>query len=497
MKIIIRKKKPTKTPKKTPKIVPDFDVDAFVDKVIEDCIIEYGTYVNEQRHIPDYRDGLKPVQRRVLWTMMEDGVRWDSRFTKCAAIVGNTLSRYHPHGDEACYGALVGMTGEPTKGNKNIFFGPNWQYPLIEGYGNFGSIDGDKAAAMRYPESRLSKLSQFLFNLKPCIQTIPNYLNNRQEPLFLPASFPYLLLNGVSGIAVGVSTDIMPHNLSEVCDILILCLRKKTVPTVKQLMRIMKGPDWTYGGIIWDEKEVEQVYTAGRGVINWGLSTEVSQRGRTWIVKIVGIPPRFNLKRYLEKLRDKKEVKKIRKLDISSKIEIEVEASTEKMMEEIVSYKYAVKNDWNITSRNSEEDIEFQHTDLRSYLTMWLDYCVKTHKQYFKLEIERLNGEIRADQLRILAFKNINKVIALIKAENDKGLMRLLKCTLEEVDMIKKILLGSLAKTNEAAIRKRILVKKKDKRIMIGYFRKTEAYLVNFFKSLKKFSRERQTSFID
>ena len=495
------KSKKRKTPKKIPKIPDSSEIR--VDKLVEECMIEYGTYVNEQRHIPDFRDGLKPVQRRVLWTMLEDGHKWDGRFTKCAAIVGDTLARYHPHGDIACYGALVGMTGAPTKEDKNIFYGPHWTYPTIEGYGNFGTIDGEPgpkmygAAAMRYPECKLSILSQYLFNLKPTVQLVPNYLNTRQEPLFLPSSFPFLLLNGVSGIAVGVSTDMPPHNLGEICNVLIVCLKKKKVPKVETLMKYLKGPDWTYGGSIWDKKELAEVYKTGKGSITWCLQTEVEKKGKRWVITIKGIPPRVSLKKYLMKLAGEKDVKAIRNIETSENLEIEVEVISEKMMEKIVYQRFPAKNDWNVTIRESETEIKFKHVDLRTYLDMWLKYCVGTHKEYFQLEIDRLKREIRNDSLRILAFENINKVIALIKKENDKGLMKLLKCTQEEVDIIKRILLGSLAKTNEATIRKRIASKKKEMKVLNGHLKKTEAYLIDFFRSCKKYSRERATSFVE
>lgn len=485
-----------KIPKKKPKKKPLFSA-VDVAKIIEECSVEYGKYVNEQRHIPDYRDGLKPVQRRVLWTMFEDGIRWDARFTKCAAVVGNALSRYHPHGDKACYDALVVMAGAPTEEDKNIYFGAKWQYPLIEGYGNFGSIDGDKPAAMRYPECRLSKLSQFLFNLRSCVETIPNYLNNRPDPLFLPAVFPFLLINGVTGIGFGVTSDIPPHNFGEVCDALIVSLKEGEVPPVLKLMDILKGPDYAYGGILWDDEEVENVYRTGTGTIAWGLNTKVEEKGKDkYLVKIFGIPPHFKLNPYLLKLNEDKEVKKIRKLETSEHIEVDILCSSKKAMEKIVYHRHISKNDWNVTVRRSEEEIDFKHVTLRSYLEMWIKYCVATHKKYFKNEITRLNGEIRADVLRLLAFKNIDDVIPLIREEKDKALMKLLGCTEDELVMVKRIVLGALAKTNEEAIKKRMKEKQAEASKLKGYIKNTEKYLIAFFTEIKKYSRERTTQIL-
>ena len=496
------KKAAKKVPKK-PKL-PKNNGATYVDKIVEECTIEYGTYVNEQRHIPDYRDGLKPVQRRVLWTLFEEGYNWSSRFTKCAAIVGLTLSKYHPHGDEACYGALVGMSGTPTKKNKDIFYGPNWSYSAIEGYGNFGSIDGDPnkmygAAAMRYPECRLSRLSEMLFFLKPCIEFVFNYDNTRKEPLFLPTTFPYLLLNGVSGIAVGVSTDIPPHNLSDVCDILIFCLKKGKIPKVETIMNYLKGPDWTYGGIVWDKNDLIEVYKTGKGVVKWGLKTEVEEKGKRWIVRIVGIPPRFGLKKYLEKLSSNKEVRIIRNLEVSDSLEVEIEVTTKKMMEKIVYHEHTSKNDWNVTIRKSEEDIEFQHVDLRSYLKMWLEYCVSIHKKYFKLEIDRLTTEIIDDKLRIRVYANGEKLVPLIKKEKFKAVQKLIApCTDDQLNrIVKPITLGSFARTSTDSLRKRIQDKSAKLKILKGHYKNTEAYLIDYFKDLKKYSRPRQTVIID
>ena len=487
-------KRSKKVPKRIPK-VPKDDGSVPVNKMVEECVLEYGTYVNEQRHIPDYRDGLKPVQRRVLWTTFENGVRWDSRFTKCAEIVGNTIARYHPHGDKACYDALVMMTGTPTKDDKNILFGPNWSNPLIEGYGNFGNIDGDKAAEMRYPECRLSSLSQFLFSLKSCTSFVPNYLNTRDEPLFLPSTIPILLFNGVGGIALGVTTNFLPHNIGEVCDALILCLRKSKVPSVKLLMKYLKGPDWTYGGLIWDLDEVRTVFETGKGSINWGFNTEVQEVGKRWIVKILGIPPRFNLKAYLLKLNDEKEVKKIRNVESSDRVEIHIEVSTKQMMEKIVTHKYSTKNFWNVTIRKSESEVDFRSVNLRTYLEMWIEYCIDLHKKYFRFEIDRLTREIVDDELRIRVYANGEKVIRLMKIEAYRAIQKLVApCTEDQFNrIVKSITLGSFARTSTSGIRKRIKSKSEELKLFKGRLRNTEKYLIAFFKEVKKYSRKRQT----
>ncbi len=482
-------------------------------KIVEKCTITYGTYINEQRHVPDYRDGLKPVQRRILWKLYEDNHRWNSRFTKCSSVVGNTLGDYHPHNDKSCYDALVAMTGIPLRDNPNIFYGPQWSYPAIEGYGNFGAIDEDPlknygAAAMRYPECKLSKLAEYLFNLKPCIQKIPNYLNTKKEPLFLPATIPFLLVNGTYGIGVGMKTEIPPHNLGEVCDALIYCLKKRTPATVPQLMRYIKGPDWTYGGTLWDKKEIEEVYRTGKGTLRWGLTTEITKKGRRWEIIIRGIPPKFNLKKYMEELSGRKigkteppkwlaGVKAIRNIDTGEVLEIRVETTTEEAKDNIMMHKYNSQNDWNTTIRISEDEINFKHFNLSSFINEWLVYCIKTHEEFWELEIERLSTEIRTDELRIKVFENSEKVIALIKKEAYEELKRFLNCTDNDIEIVRRITLGAFEKTNTNTIRKRIRDKKGEIRVLKSYLKDPHSYLITHFKHIKRFTRNRQTVILD
>src|SRR6478736_4519300 len=221
--------------------------------------LNYALSVITSRALPDVRDGLKPVQRRILYAMWHDlHITADGRYMKCAAVVGEVMKSYHPHGDQSIYDALVRMAQSFSL-----------RHPLVEGYGNFGSIDGDPPAAMRYTECRLTPIAQeLLSDLRD--QTVdfrPNYASTTNEPVVLPAQFPNLLVNGVSGIAVGMATNIPPHNLKEVCNALVALLDNRELP-LEKLTRHIHGPDFPTGGVILNtSEEIRQIYATGQGAI--------------------------------------------------------------------------------------------------------------------------------------------------------------------------------------------------------------------------------------
>lgn len=229
---------------------------SYIDE-IKESFLDYSMSVITSRALPDIRDGLKPVQRRILYAMHSEGLLHDKKFSKCAGIVGEVLKKYHPHGDTAVYDALVRMA-------------QTWvmRYPLVEGQGNFGSLDGDSAAAYRYTEARLDKLSSYLMSdiEKDTVDMSDNYNNTGKEPNVLPSSFPNLLVNGASGIAVGMATNIPPHNVGELMDGLMALLKTPELDT-KELLSIIKGPDFPTGASIIDDGSIFQAYETGKGVI--------------------------------------------------------------------------------------------------------------------------------------------------------------------------------------------------------------------------------------
>ena len=232
-------------------------------EVMQKSYIDYAMSVIISRALPDVRDGLKPVQRRTLYDMYELGIRYDRPYRKCARIVGDTMGKYHPHGDSSIYEALVVMAQDFKKGKT-----------LVDGHGNFGSIEGDGAAAMRYTEARLEKLTQdvFLEDLdKNVVDFMPNFDETEKEPTVLPARFPNILVNGGTGIAVGMATNIPPHNLREVIAAVVKIIDNRVEEdrptTIEELMEIVKGPDFPTGATILGKAGIEEAYRTGRGKI--------------------------------------------------------------------------------------------------------------------------------------------------------------------------------------------------------------------------------------
>ena len=246
-------------------------------EVMQKSFIDYAMSVIIARALPDVRDGLKPVQRRVLYDMHELGIKYDKPYRKSARIVGDTMGKYHPHGDSSIYDALVVMTQEFKKG-----------LPLVDGHGNFGNIEGDGAAAMRYTEARLPKVTQeaFLADLdKDVVDFVPNFDETEKEPSVLPAKFPNLLVNGSEGIAVGMATSIPPHNLGEVADAVKAYMLDESI-TTKELMNYIKGPDFPTGGIVINQDDLLDIYETGIGKIKvrGKVDIEKGKAGKTNVV---------------------------------------------------------------------------------------------------------------------------------------------------------------------------------------------------------------------
>ncbi|MFP3153999.1 DNA topoisomerase 4 subunit A [Lachnospiraceae bacterium ZAX-1] len=250
--------------------------------VMEKSYIDYAMSVIIARALPDVRDGLKPVQRRTLYDMHELGIRYDRPYRKCARIVGDTMGKYHPHGDSSIYDALVVMAQEFKKG-----------LPLVDGHGNFGSIEGDGAAAMRYTEARLQKITQeaYLADLdKDVVDFVPNFDETEKEPSVLPVKVPNLLINGAEGIAVGMATSIPPHNLAEVIDGVKAYMQNPAITTEK-LMDFIKGPDFPTGGIVVNQDELLPIYESGMGKIKLRGSAQIEQgKGGKERIVITEIP---------------------------------------------------------------------------------------------------------------------------------------------------------------------------------------------------------------
>ena len=281
------------------------DVD--LKKTMEDCYIDYAMSVIAARALPDVRDGLKPVQRRVLYSMIELNNGPDKPHRKCARIVGDTMGKYHPHGDSSIYGALVNMAQDWST-----------RYPLVDGHGNFGSVDGDGAAAMRYTEARLSKISmEMLADInKNTVDFVPNFDETEKEPSVLPSRFPNLLVNGTTGIAVGMATNIPPHNLREVIKAVVKLIDNRIEEdrdtTIEEILKIVKGPDFPTGAEILGTRGIEEAYRTGRGKIRVRAVTniETMSNGKSRIV-VTELPYMVNKARLIEKIAELVKEKRI------------------------------------------------------------------------------------------------------------------------------------------------------------------------------------------
>ena len=281
------------------------DVD--LKKTMEQSYIDYAMSVISARALPDARDGLKPVQRRVLYSMIELNNGPDKPHRKCARIVGDTMGKYHPHGDSSIYGALVNMAQDWST-----------RYPLVDGHGNFGSVDGDGAAAMRYTEARLSRISmEMLADInKDTVDFIPNFDDTEKEPVVLPSRFPNLLVNGTSGIAVGMATNIPPHNLREVIGAVVRMIdnrvKEDRETSLEEIMEIVKGPDFPTGATILGKRGIEEAYRTGRAKIKVRAVTniETMPNGKSRII-VTELPYMVNKARLIEKIADLVKEKKV------------------------------------------------------------------------------------------------------------------------------------------------------------------------------------------
>jgi DNA gyrase subunit A len=261
-----------------------------IEKELRSSYLSYSMSVIIGRAIPDIQDGLKPVQRRIIWTMWEEGITSKSQYKKSAKIVGSCIGKYHPHGDKAVYDALVRMAQDFVM-----------RYPLVDGQGNFGSIDGDEPAAMRYSEARLTPLAEELLKdiQENTVEFVPNYDESLTEPKFLPARFPNILVNGTSGIAVGMSTSIPPHNLKEVCDA-VLYLIDNPSAELDDILKIIKGPDFPTGGIV--VGDLKEIYGEGKGQLLIYARYKIEKGQKSKSIVFYEIPYQQNKSKIVEKI---------------------------------------------------------------------------------------------------------------------------------------------------------------------------------------------------
>ncbi len=380
--------------------------------------LSYAMSVIVSRALPDIRDGLKPVHRRILYAMYKGGYDWSKQFRKSARIVGDVIGKYHPHGDQSVYDALVRMVQDFSM-----------SLPLIEGQGNFGSIDGDPAAAMRYTETRLSRVSQFLIDDidKNTITFKSNYDETEKEPTVLPAQFPNLLVNGAGGIAVGMATSIPPHNLGEVIDGTLALIENKDI-TVKQLMKYIPGPDFPTGGIIIGKDIIKEGYTKGRGSfkIRGKISIEQIKGGRERLV-ITSIPYQVNksvLNERIAQLVREKKIEGIRDIrDESNREGIRVSIDLRNGVEPETVKRQLYKNTQIESSFGFNTlaivDGKPDTCDLKKFLTNFLSFREDVVIKKTKFDLQK--AEDRAHILIGLSVsvENLDKIIKIIRSSKN------------------------------------------------------------------------------
>ncbi|MBQ2288174.1 MAG: DNA topoisomerase 4 subunit A, partial [Lachnospiraceae bacterium] len=394
-----------------------------LQKTMETSYIDYAMSVIASRALPDVRDGLKPVQRRILYSMIELNNGPDKPHRKCARIVGDTMGKYHPHGDSSIYGALVNMAQEWSM-----------RYPLVDGHGNFGSVDGDGAAAMRYTEARLSKISMEMTTdiNKDTVDFVPNFDETEKEPSVLPSRFPNLLVNGTTGIAVGMATNIPPHNLRETIDGVLKIIENKVEndreTAIEEILDIVKGPDFPTGAMILGKNGINEAYRTGRGKIKVRAVTEVEPMGnnRQRIV-VTELPYMVNKAKLIEKIaelvRDKK-VEGISDLrDESSRegmrvvIELKKDANPNVILNHL--YKHTQLQDTFGVIMLALVNNEPMVLNLKQILELYLKHQEEVITRRSKYELNKAEERAHILQGLLIALDHIDEVIQIIRSSKN------------------------------------------------------------------------------
>ena len=392
-------------------------------KTMEESYIDYAMSVISQRALPDVRDGLKPVQRRVLYSMIELNNGPDKPHRKCARIVGDTMGKYHPHGDSSIYGALVNMAQDWST-----------RYPLVDGHGNFGSVDGDGAAAMRYTEARLSKISmEMLADIgKDTVDFVPNFDETEKEPTVLPARFPNLLVNGTNGIAVGMATNIPPHNLREVIAAVVKIIdnriEEQRETGLDEIMEIVKGPDFPTGAQILGRRGIEEAYRTGKGKIRVRAVTNIEsmQNGKSRII-VTEIPYMVNKARLIVKMAELVRDKRIDGItaitDESNRegmrinIELRRDANANVVLNQL--YKHTQLQDTFGVIMLALVNNEPKTLNLKEMLTYYIRHQEDVVTRRTKYELNKAEERAHILQGLLIALDNIDEVIRIIRGSEN------------------------------------------------------------------------------
>ena len=479
-----------------------------LQKTMEKSYIEYAMSVIASRALPDVRDGLKPVQRRVLYSMIELNNGPDKPHRKSARIVGDTMGKYHPHGDSSIYGALVNMAQEWST-----------RYPLVDGHGNFGSVDGDGAAAMRYTEARLSKISmELLADInKNTVDFVPNFDETEKEPVVLPSRYPNLLVNGTQGIAVGMATNIPPHNLREVIAAVVKMIDNRILEDrdteIEELLPIVKGPDFPTGGIILGTRGVEEAYRTGRGKIRVRSVTniETMANGKSRII-VTEIPYMVNKARLIEKIAELVKDKKIDGItdlrDESNRegmricIELRKDVNANVIMNQL--YKHTQLQDSFGVIMLALVDNQPKVMNLKDVLIHYIKHQEEVVTRRTQYDLNKAEERDHILQGLLIALDNIDEVISIIRGSANaqtakEGLIKRFALTDAQAQAIVDMRLRALTglereklEQEHAELLKKIEEYKAilaDKKLLLGVI-KTEIMLIS-----DKYGDDRRTKF--
>ncbi len=457
---------------------------------MKESYIDYAMSVIVSRALPDVRDGLKPVHRRILYSMHELGLRSGGKFRKSAAVVGDVLAKYHPHGDSAVYDSMVHMAQDFKM-----------RYPLVFGQGNFGSMDGDNAAAMRYTEAKMQKITdEILADIeKETVDFRPNYDGRLKEPSVLPSRIPALLLNGTMGIAVGMATNIPPHNLKEVMEA-VLHLIDNPEATVEDLMQFVKGPDFPTGGMVYDTEVIKTAYATGRGSVMTRGRAEIEElkNGKFQIV-ITEIPFQVNKATLVEKIAQLVQNKTIKGIsdirDESNKkgvrvvVELKRDAYPKKILNQLYKYTY-LQTSFGFNMIGLINGIQPRLLDLKLILSQFIEHRQEVVRRRTEYELKVAQARAHILEGLKIALDHIDEVIALIKKSETKeaardGLMEQFKLTEIQAKAILEMRLQTLAGLE----RKKIEDELKEK---LDFIKECEAILADPKRVLSIISEETQ-----
>ena len=468
-----------------------------ITKELGESYLDYAMSVIVARALPDVRDGMKPVHRRVLWAMWDTGLTSSAKFRKSANVVGETMAKYHPHGDVAIYDTMVRMAQDFSM-----------RYPLVRGQGNFGSIDGDPPAAMRYTEAKLAPIAnEMMADIeKETVDWMPNYDATRDEPKVLPAKLPNLLLNGALGIAVGMATSIPPHNLSEVADA-ILHLADNPDATSEDLLAFIKGPDFPTGGIIYDAKAIREAYVSGRGAILTRAKAEIVEKknSRQFDIVVTEIPYMVNkaeLIKTIAELATEKKIEGIRDLRDESDREgmrIVIELKNDVPPQKVLNWLYKhtdLEKNFNMNMIALVNGIEPELLTLRDFIEEYLKHRKEIVTRRTKFDLRKAEERAHILEGLMTALDEIDRVITTIRKSEDKdaahkNLVRLFKLTDVQATAILEMRLQTLA----ALERKKIEAELKEKKTIIDELRQILKSPARVLKIIKDEVAELKTKY--